>query len=238
MLIIIDKRIPGDAKEKLMEICLLYSKKIELVELETEGIVHPAFSGHPDIFFCKTPGVLVVSPSLSTFYFNYLSDRKIPYKKGIHLSGIRHPASVYYTAAVSDEVLVHHLEYTDPVILENCHWLKKIDVKQGYTSCSLLHLKEGRYITSDHGIHKSLEQKGLKGIFVAPDDILLPGIKNGQIGGAMGIYKESVFVTGNLDHFMEGERIRKFLQKLNYNIVELHNRPLTDRGGILFFETE
>ena len=215
-----------------------YSKKAELLEFETEGIVHPTFSGHPDIFFCKTPGILIVSPSLSTFYLEYLSNRKIPYKKGIHPSGIRHPASVYYTAAVSDEVLVHHLGYTDPGILENCHWLKKINVKQGYTSCSLLLLKEGHYITSDHGIHKSLEQKGLNGIFVAPDDILLPGIKNGQIGGAIGIYKESVFITGNLNNFREGDRIRRFLQKLNYNLVELYNGPLMDRGGILFIESQ
>ncbi len=58
MLIIVDKKIPWEAKDKL-------SVSGTVLELETEGIVYPAISGHPDIFFCKTPQMLVISPKSS-----------------------------------------------------------------------------------------------------------------------------------------------------------------------------
>jgi hypothetical protein len=227
MLIIIDKKLPGEAKEKLAD----YGT---LCELETEGIVYPAISGHPDIFFCRTPGALVVSPSLPENYFQKIKGLKLEYVTGNLASGIRYPASVHYNAAVNDLYLVHRLEYTDPVILQNCHTLKKIPVKQSYTRCNLLLLKEGHYLTSDQGIHLNLQRSGLEGIFVSPEGIILPGFPGGFIGGAMGLWNETVFVCGSLVHFDGGAALRKFLEILNYQIVELYKGPLFDGGGILF----
>jgi len=238
MVVILDKRLPGKAKENLVKFGLLHSLKVEFIEVETQGIVHPALSGHPDIFFCKTPRVLIVSPEIPGEIKEFLASNNIPFASGNRPTGVQHPGEVYYTAAVSEQFLVHHLGFTDPVILENCHWLKKIDVRQGYTSCSLMLLKDGHYMTSDQGIHKTLDQKGLKGIFIPPDEILLPGFQNGQIGGTMGIYKSSVLITGSLDHLQEGKVVRNFLQQLNYTVIELFEGQLTDYGGILFPEYE
>jgi hypothetical protein len=227
MLIIVDKKNPEEAREKL-------SAYGTLLELETEGIVYPAISGHPDIFFCKTPQVLVVSPSLPENYLLKIQEQKLEYITGNHRSSIRHPASVHYNAAVSDHYLVHRLEYTDPVILQNCHTLKKIPVKQAYTRCNLFLLKDDHYITSDPGIHKNLQRAGLEGISVSPVGILLPGFPNGFIGGTMGLVNDTVFVIGSLLFYHEGLTVRKFLENLNYSIVELYPGPLVDGGGILF----
>jgi hypothetical protein len=241
MLIIIDKKIPAGAKENL-------SATGALLELETEGIVYPAISGHPDIFFCKTPQSLIVSPSLPEKYIKSLRDNQVQFIPGHPASSIpacpagrQHPclsgrqaASVYYNASVNDRYLVHRLEFTDPVILQNCHTLKKIPVKQAYTRCNLLLLKDDHYITSDAGIHKNLQRSGLDGIFVSPAGIILPGFPNGFIGGAMGLFDETVFITGSLAHFDEGAAIKKFLEELEYTIVELYEGPLFDGGGILF----
>jgi hypothetical protein len=227
MLIIVDKKIPGEAKEKLMA----YGT---LIELETEGIVYPAISGHPDIFFCKTPQMLIVSPSLPDNYLEQIKESKLDYITGHLASSIQHPASVHYNAAVNDHYLVHRLEFTDPVILQNCHTLKKIPVKQAYTRCNLLLLKDDHYITSDRGIHKNLQRSGLEGIFVSPEGILLPGFPNGFIGGAMGLLNDTVFIIGSLALYAEGEAVRKFLEDQKYRIVELYQGPLVDGGGILF----
>lgn len=227
MLIIIDKKIPAEAKEKL-------SATGTLLELETEGIVSPAISGHPDIFFCKTPQTLIVSPSLPERYLHKLQEQQVQFIPGNLTSHIPHPASVHYNAAVSDRYLVHRLEFTDPVILQHCHTLKKIPVKQAYTRCNLLLLKDDHYITSDAGIQKNLDRAGLKGICVNSTGILLPGFANGFIGGTMGLMKDMVFITGSLVHFAEGAAVRNFLEDLDYSIVELYNGPLIDGGGILF----
>ncbi len=227
MLIIVDKKIPVEAKKNL-------SAYGNLLELETEGIVYPAISGHPDIFFCKTPQTLIVSPSLPEKYLKIIEDEHVQFILGNQASSIKHPASVYYNAAVSDHYLVHRLEYTDPVILQNCHTLKKIPVKQAYTRCNLLLLKNDHYITSDPGIHKNLHRSGLDGIFVSPAGIILPGFPNGFIGGAMGLVDDTIFVTGSIKYFYEGSVVRKFLEDLDYRIVELYSGPLFDGGGILF----
>jgi hypothetical protein len=227
MLIIVDRKIPREAKEKL-------SASGTLLELETEGIVYPAVSGHPDIFFCKTPQTLVVSPSLPEKYSILLNEHGIPFVTGNQASGIKHPASVCYNAAVNDRYLVHRLEYTDPVILQNCHTLKKIPVKQAYTRCSLLLLKDHHYITSDRGIHRNLQRSGLKGIFVSPAAITLPGFPNGLIGGTMAVMNRFVYVIGNFSHYPEGNAVREFFKDLDYSVIELYDGPLCDGGGILF----
>lgn len=237
MIVIINKWLPAEAKEKLIGFGLSNSMKMEFMELETQGIVHPTLSCHPDIFFCNTPSVLVVSPSVPDEYNDFLTAHKAPFKPGTRSTVMQHPGEVYYSASVSEQFLVHHLQYTDPVILENCHYLNKIDVRQGYTSCSLILLKKGHYLTSDKGIDMTLEQKGLKGLYIPSEEIFLPGFQNGQIGGTMGLYKETLFIAGSLDHFGEGEVIRNFIQKLNYSVIELIEGPLTDYGGILFPES-
>ncbi len=227
MLIIIDKKIPGEAKEKL-------SAYGALLELETEGIVYPAISGHPDIFICKTPQALIVSPSLPEIFLHKLQEQQLQFIPGNQASSIQHPASVYYNAAVNNQYLVHRLEFTDPVILQNCHTLRKIPVKQAYTRCNLLLLKDDHYITSDPGIHKNLHRSGLDGIFVSPTGIILPGFLNGFIGGAMGLVNDSIFIIGSLLYYPEGSTVRKFLEDFNYRIIELYPGPLFDGGGILF----
>jgi hypothetical protein len=227
MLIIVDKKIPGEAKEKL-------SAYGNLMELETEGIVYPAISGHPDIFLCKTPQTLIVSPSLPGYYLQKIKEQKLEYIPGNQASSIQHPGSVHYNAATNNNYLVHRLEFTDPVILQNCHTLKKIPVKQAYTRCNLLLLKNDHFITSDPGISKNLHRSGLNGIFVSPAGIILPGFPNGFIGGAMGLENDSVFVIGSLLFYSEGLTVRNFLENLNYRIVELYPGPLVDGGGILF----
>jgi len=234
MLIIVDKRIPPEAKEKLAA----YGS---IVELETKGIVYPAISGHPDIFFCKTPELLIVSPNLPTNYLTLLTEQNIKFIPGT-VSSIFHPpssilqfpATISYNAAINDHFLIHRLEYTDPVILENCSTLKKIPVKQGYTRCNLVLLKEDHYITSDLGIHKNLERNGLKGILVSPEGILLSGFKNGFIGGTMGLFDNMIFILGSLVHYHEGEIVRSFLQSLDYQIIELYDGKLVDGGSIVF----
>ena len=227
MLIIVDKKIPREAKEKL-------SAAGNILELETEGIVYPAISGHPDIFFCKTPQVLVISPSLPDKYLHKIQEQKLQFILGNQASSIQHPESARYNAAINDRYLVHRLEYTDPVILQNCHPLKKIPVKQAYTRCNLLLLRDDHYITSDRGIHKNLQRSGLEGIFVSPEGILLPGFPNGFIGGAMGLLNDTIFIIGSLAYFPEGGAVRKFLEDLQYKIVELYDGPFFDGGGILF----
>lgn len=252
MLIIVDKSIPGSCKQRLAEVA--DENHGSLIEFQTRSLVYPAISGHPDIFFCKTPQTLIISPDLPHEYRSLLSAWQVPFTQGNFPVSQDESASdilyqfpsltkqkirktkfiTSYNAAVNEGYLVHRLEFTDPVILENCHYLKKISVMQGYTRCNLLLVKEDHYVTSDHGIHESLKRSGLNGLYVDPSGILLPGFPNGFIGGTMGCFNETVYILGNLRCFSEGETLRQFFHYQDLRVEELYDGPLYDGGGILF----
>ena len=74
MLILLDRKMPETAKEKLAT----YG---EIVEFASKGITYEAISGHPDIFFCPTPAGLIVAPNLPQEYFSFLDQNNITYLK-------------------------------------------------------------------------------------------------------------------------------------------------------------
>ncbi|MCD4745036.1 MAG: hypothetical protein K8R58_01920 [Bacteroidales bacterium] len=226
MLIIIDKKIPEQAKENL-------SKYGDVLELSTKNITYDAISGHPDIFFCKINNRLIVAPNLPDNYLSILKKNHIKFIKGEKPVKSKYPETAYYNAVVTNKFIIHHFDITDPVILDNTGHLKKLYVSQGYSRCNLLALKNQHFITSDKGIFKILSEFGFQLIYVSPKNIVLPGFNNGFFGGACGVFKDKVFIIGNLKFFPAGEDVRNFLHKLDYKIIELYDGPLFDGGSIL-----
>ena len=64
-------------------------------------------------------------------------------------------------------ILIHNLNFTDKKILDYCKDKKTINVKQGYTKCSILPVKEKAIITNDKGIYDTLKNEDF-------DILLLP----------------------------------------------------------------
>lgn len=235
MLIIVDQKISSGAKKTL-------SSCGELMELQTEGITYPAISGHPDIFFCHGPGKLIVAPNLPERYFGQLNEHKIDFLKGKLPVGPVYPFSARYNAVVTGKYLIHNFRLTDNGITHTFGDLEAIPVEQGYCRCNMLALKDDCFITSDAGIEKVLTRwsptgrgpEGWRPLGLHPAGIRLPDFPHGFFGGCCGVLDDKVFINGNLQLYPEGEKVRKFLQNLGYEIVELSEEPLTDTGSILF----
>ena len=224
LLIIVDKRIPEPVLEALR-------KYGDVLLLETSGITYPAISGHPDIFFCRTESKLVIAPNTPNEIKEQLTNSTISFIEGKQIVGAEYPQTAIYNALATSRFLFHNLNYTDQVILSLCDQLEKIDLKQAYTRCSVLALKNDRFITSDKGIEKALLKRGLVVLFVNPKGILLPGFDHGFFGGTCGIYEDKIFFIGSLDHFPEGEKVRNFL--FDYEIIELYDGLLFDGGSLI-----
>ena len=149
---VIDKRIPVEAKNKL----LLYG---EVVEFATSNITDEAISGHPDIFFCQTSRNLIAAPNLPVLMKDKLVKRGVHLKMGDHSVGEKYPDNSHYNVASTNKFLVHNIRFTDPAVLSLYQHLEIIQVAQGYTRCNLIALDEFHFITSDRGIEKSLNNK-------------------------------------------------------------------------------
>lgn len=227
MLILVDSRIPGEAKEAL-------SLHGEVIDFQTEGIVYEAVSGHPDLFFCKLDRLLFTAVNLPLHYQELLERSGMQFQCGKLPIGDQYPATAHYCAVVTDEFLIHRLDITDPQILDSAVEKEKIFVAQGYTRCSLLPLNSRYFISSDKGICRTLNGKGLNVLSVENKKILLPGYANGFFGGACGFNNGRVFIIGRLKYVPDGDRVRHFLEESGHEIIELADGPLFDGGGILF----
>lgn len=229
MLIILNKKVPGEVKTNMR----MFG---EVVEFTTSGITYEAISGHPDIFFCQIGREMIVAPNLPQEYMNVLRKRNVIFKTGERSVGNQYPETAGYCAVFSEEMLIHNLALADPVILELVEAHNRIHVNQGYCRCNLIPLGASGYITSDVGIHKILCKKGFHSMLIDPSSILLPGFPHGFIGGTAGIYLNQVFFTGSLRFHKQGKAVKDFLRDLQFEIIELYDGPLFDGGGALFIE--
>jgi len=227
MKIIVNKQIPVQAIEVLNE----YG---EILLFETNGITYPQVAGHPDLFFCGGNGQLVVAPNTPEKYTEKLKNSNVDFVLGKSLVGNRYPDSARFNAIITDKYLIHNLEITDPVIRETFDNLETVNIPQGYGRCSLLPLKDDCFITSDKGIERVLKEKGFEVLFISPSGIVLPGFEHGFFGGTAGVTDDEVFFIGSLKRFSEGEKVKKFLQRLGYKIIELYDGALIDGGSIIF----
>jgi hypothetical protein len=254
MLIIVDKRMPDEAKQNL-------KKYGELIEFASSGITYEAISGHPDIFFCKTPSGIIAAPNTPREYLEIFTDNRITFKLGNLPVGKSYPETAHYNAVVTNSYLIHNLLFTDPVIKALCCQedpltfnpacrneilplkvvdclhsgrLEPLSLSQGYSRCNLLEIREDQFITSDKGIEKTLLSRGIKVKFISPEGILLPGFEHGFLGGCCGINEGRVFVTGSLRYLKEGVELRAIFNRAGLEIVQLNSGPLFDAGSILF----
>jgi len=227
MLILLDRKMPEAAKEKLAA----YG---EIEEFATEGITYKAISGHPDIFFCPTPAGLIVAPNLPQKYFSILDQNHIPYLKGSLPVGKEYPETARYNSLVTKKYLIQNPAISEPIICDLNSNLDIISVKQGYVRCNLIALPNETFITSDRGIEKSLKQQNLDVLYVNPSCVKLTGFDNGFFGGACGLHGNKLFICGSLKYFKEHDIIESFVDRAGVSIIELYDGHPVDVGTILF----
>jgi len=230
MLILIDKKIPGEAKKSLQQ----YG---DLLEIETSGITYDAISGHPDIFFHQIGNKLVVAPNTPTAYINILEENNVDLIFGEQPVGEKYPASSAYNAVSTAGLLIHNFRNTDSVITRLGEDLDLIHVDQGYSRCNILPLKDDHFIISDDKVKRVFDRFNKESIYVDPEGILLEGFKHGFFGGCCGIHDQKVFIIGSLKHLPDGDTVRDYLSSLQYEIIELYAGQLFDGGSILFIES-
>ncbi len=225
MLIIIDKKLPAEAKEKL-------NNYGEVYELETSNIVYDAISGHPDIFVFQNNEKLIIAPKTPISLINRLTESGIVFEYGNIELGAKYPLTTVYNIATYNNIFIGNNKYCDTSILELSRDKKWIQTKQSYARCNSIIIDNESIITSDH----SLEKHFKKALIIKTKDIILQGFEYGFIGGCAGIYKDKIFFTGSLNNHSQGKKIRAFCEEKGFTIIELSEGKLIDSGGIFFVE--
>lgn len=227
MHILVDKKMPGKAKEILCR----YGN---VIEFYSQHIVYEAISGHPDIFFCQTPETLIAAPNTPQHILGMLSEHNIDYTTGHNPLESAYPRTAFYNAVVHNDMLIHNLSITDSSITTQASIKIKINVNQGYTRCNLMGLPDNSFITSDKGIETTLKKENFNTLFINPGNIKLTGFAHGFLGGACGIAKDKFFICGSLKYLHNPGVLKLFIEKSGLEVVELYDGQVMDVGSILF----
>ena len=228
--VFIDCRMRDIEKEKLCEL------GYQLIEVPNNKNLYSEISSHVDIHVCKINNEIVLENS----FYHFL--QKDEYLKGSTSVYGTYPEDIKYNVCIIGNYAIHNFQYTDSKLLELIHqfYFQKINVKQGYTKCSIAVIDEKSIITSDLGIYKALKSLDLE-ILVLDDKLdiklLSPNgfsTKNGFIGGVISRLEDNIFISGDLDRIDPNGKIRNFISKRNLKVVDFKGLEIIDYGGIVY----
>lgn len=224
--VLVDYRIDFQAKKFLnsLGICVYTTKRTETL--------YEAVAGHTDMVIHHLGGSkFVVSPENADFFKNIPEIEIIEGKTALKP---KYPHDIAYNAARVGKFLIHNFKYTDRCILENSEELIKINVKQGYSKCSVCVVNENAIITSDLGIAKKCDNFNIDVLFVEDSDVVLNGISHGFFGGSTGlIAPDMLAVNGNIKYHKAHEQITEFCDKYHVKLITLHDGRIEDIGSII-----
>lgn len=150
--------------------------------------------------------------------------------------GNSYPDDVKLNCVVTGNTLICNIDTVSETVLE--YFKRKnyriINVKQGYTKCSVLTVASNAIITDDPSIAHACYENGFDVLKVSKGCVRLDGYDYGFIGGASGkISADTVVFCGNPDSHGDASAIKEFMNKYKINSVSLDNDQLYDIGGII-----
>ncbi|MFH1395590.1 MAG: DUF6873 family GME fold protein [Candidatus Omnitrophota bacterium] len=237
MIIIHDKRIPeaylGLLKKKLPGVLFLPFEPHSCKNVK----VYDSILCHPDIYFFQLEkNIFIYAPCVPEKILQILKDQKIELIKGNDNPGSEYPRTVLYNAVRVGNAVFCNTEYVDNVVSEEIkkRKLKLIQVSQGYARCSVAVINENAIITQDKGIGEAARNAGIEVLVISPETIVLPGQKNGFIGGVCGISPKGMLIfLGDFKLHKQAQEIEEFLFRHSVLYISTEGLPLHDGGGLV-----
>ena len=229
--VIIDGRIFPSAAARLKKLNINIIPTIACKEVAEPISYHPDIVIHP-----INHNTLIVAPNVFDYYEDKLHGLGIKIIKGDTELGKEYPMDIAYNVGRIGNFAIHNFEYTDEKLK---YYLKKeklefINIKQGYTKCSMAIVDNNSIITADYPIYKELKILGIDVLLIRPGYIELPSYPYGFIGGATGNLSNDDFVfSGHLDDHPDKVKIINFIKKHNKKIFWLSDEKVIDIGTII-----
>lgn len=150
--------------------------------------------------------------------------------------GAHYPQDCPLNCVVTEKYLIGNIDTLSPIVVKYFTEAGKriIHVKQGYTKCSVIPLRDDALITDDDSIFDACTGIGMDVLKVSKGSVMLPGFDYGFIGGASGVISNNTVVfNGDISTHSDGNEIIDFLNKYGMNAVSLTSGRLCDIGSII-----
>lgn len=230
-LVIVDKRITPNMRKSLLDL------GIDIIESAECKNSYNAIKFHPDISVCKLDSNnIVVSSDVYDYYKNELCKYRFNVIKGDSSIQYKYPYNIQYNVCIFGKYAIHNFNYTDKNILDylNSNNFIKINVKQGYSKCSICIVDDNSIITSDEGIYNAVKEYNIDCLLVEKGHIDLFELNYGFIGGCSGlISSDKLAFLGDISKHPNYDKILNFVNSKNKSIVSLSKENLLDLGSII-----
>lgn len=240
------------AKEIYPELKVELEKNGKVMTIPTIKTVYEAIENHPDIGLCSCSDVkgkehLFIIEELYDNIRQQLAQKlgekwleeKKEYIHKVNVKlGSKYPKTIPMNGKIVGHYFLHNTKYTAPEVLrfiEQNNYVK-INVKQGYTGCSVIAVGENAILTADQGIIKRVKKETqLDTALVSQKEVELKGFSHGFIGGIAGssLKSNKIWINGDVSLHSQKEEIRDFIKKHNIEYYDVKNKSLKDIGGIL-----
>ena len=219
------------------EISSLKKFNFDVIKIPRDNNLYKAIDGHTDIQLnILDTNTIIINKNINLTFKELLKTKNINFIESYTTLSEKYPNNIPLNAYITDNYLIHNLKFTDKKILDYCKNKKIINVKQGYTKCSILPLREKAIITNDNGIYNTLKSEDFDILLLPYGDIELSGLNYGFIGGVGGmISNDCMAFFGSLDNYAYGDEVKEFLYKYDIKPIYLNNTKLIDRGSLLVF---
>lgn len=232
-----DKLVIVDGRASLEIINSLEEKNLQIIKTIKCEKVDDSISYHPDIVIHPlNHDTIVVEPSVFGYYYDQLKGSGIKVLRGKKNLDNKYPEDIGYNIARLKGLAIHNFKYTDEKILElfKESGLKRINIKQGYSKCSVMIVDEKSAITSDKPIYNKLKDEDYDILLIDQGYIDLPGQSYGFIGGCSGnLSKNEILLSGSLEHHPNKKEICEFVEKKGKKLIFLSTEKIVDIGTIM-----
>lgn len=229
--VILDKRAPQSIQNKIR------AEGINIIETPYCKGLYRAISYHPDILMHPiSRNEIVVAPNIYEEMQSKLREFDIKVIKGNTFLRSNYPDNIAYNIGRVGKFAIHNFKYTDKEVLKRLdeNEIKRIEVNQGYSKCSIGIVDENSIITSDKGIANEAKKHSIDVLLIQSEHIKLPGLNYGFIGGASGLIKKNkMLFLGDITAHPDYKKIKDFLKERDIFTEYIEGIELMDLGSII-----
>lgn len=233
---LVDERIDAGSERALA------ARGFHVIRLPASKKLGAAVASHPDMLLFYHKNRIITSAEYCDSAPYVFSDiRELLPRVNISFTDesfdAEYPRDAIFNALPVGEYLFCKVDSVSPSLLAyaNQAGLKIIPVKQGYPACTTLAFGNAA-ITADCGMAKALSGAGIKVTLISCGGIELLPYEYGFIGGAAGVFGNTVYFLGNLDSHPDAKLIREAILAEGFCPHSLSDAPLRDLGRIIFID--
>lgn len=220
-----------------VEIChALREQNITVIPVGADLHLPEPTASHPDLNLCHLGGKRVAVFAHRTDLLYALQQSGLePYPVNTTPSS-RYPGDVQMNLLVLGKYALGYAQAVPSKIktalLEQSITL--LNIKQGYTKCSICVVNNDSLITDDISIAKLCNRVGWNVLLVEKGDVMLSGYPYGFIGGCSGLLApDRLAFAGELESHRNFKAIKKFCRERGVVCENLISGPLRDIGSMI-----